>query len=112
MSGRVIHLDVLVYKKGKRFIAHCLQLDIVASASTLEQARCDIEDLIKAHTLYTIENDDWDHFFKPAPSEIWAMLPKASSEEQMKETEPFQEIPPSLTYQIQRWQALDNLRSN
>jgi len=78
MSERVLHLDVVVYKEDDLFVAHCLQLDLVTTAKTIEQACCDIEDVIKTHITYAIENDNLENLLKPAPPEIWNLLLKTN----------------------------------
>lgn len=82
MKPTKIHLDIVLYREDDLFVAHCLQLDIIAQATTVEQAKCNIEDLIIAHTEYTIKHDDWDNYFKPAPDIYWALLPEAEQEEE------------------------------
>jgi len=53
------------------FIAHCLELDIVATAESVECVKADIMSLIKAQIEYAFLNDNLDHLFRPAPSEVW-----------------------------------------
>jgi len=55
----------------EKFIAHCLELDIVTSAPTLDQVQKDIGDLILVQVSFAYENDNLDHLFKPAPKEVW-----------------------------------------
>lgn len=81
MSGRTINLDIVIYREDGLWVAHCLQLDIVAASQTVEEAQSEIMELIKAHTEYTIEHDDWEHFYHPAPDKYWALIPKAPSVE-------------------------------
>ncbi|HML96587.1 MAG: hypothetical protein IT344_04115 [Candidatus Dadabacteria bacterium] len=81
MSVRTINLDIVIYREDGLWVAHCLQLDIVAASQTVEEAQSEIMELIKAHTEYTIEHDDWEHFYHPAPERYWALIPKAPSVE-------------------------------
>ena len=37
-SKAKIHLDVLLAKEDALYVAHCLQLDLVATGETLEEA--------------------------------------------------------------------------
>lgn len=69
-----IKLNVLVYKEEKEWIAHCLQMDLVAANDDRDTVQDDIIDLIKSHVIYALENDNIDHIFKPAPSEEWEKL--------------------------------------
>ena len=63
--------NVLIKKIDDKFLAHCLELDIVTTAKTLNQVRQDIIDLIKAQVSFAYENDNLAHLFKPAPKEVW-----------------------------------------
>lgn len=98
-----INLDIVFYREDDMFVAHCLQLDIVAQAHTISQAECDIEDLIIAHTMYTIENDDWDNYFKPAPPMYWALLPKASPEESKSVQSDIPDMDMGMIYSMRKW---------
>jgi len=69
-----IKLNVLVYKEENEWIAHCLQMDLVAANENKDSVQDDIIDLIKTHVLYALENDNIDHIFKPAPAEEWEKL--------------------------------------
>ena len=69
-----IKLNVLIYKEDSEWIAHCLQMDLVAANESKEDVQDDIIDLIKAHVSYALENDNVDHIFKPAPAEEWEKL--------------------------------------
>jgi len=45
------------------YVAHCLELDIVATADNLS--------LIDAQISYAFGNDNLDNLFRPAPSKVW-----------------------------------------
>jgi len=64
-------LDVLLYPEEDYIVAHCLQLDIVATAPTKREAFGDMIDLIVAQIEYALENDNMAHLFRPAPPELW-----------------------------------------
>ena len=104
MTNPVIHLDVVCYKEDDLFVAHCLQLDLVTTATTVHQACIDLEGIIKAHLQYAIENENLDNIFKPAPQEIWRMMTKAT----LIEDDSLSEIclgtipPPHYKFQLQR----------
>lgn len=68
-----IKLNIVIYKEGGEWIAHCLQMDIVASGKSAKAVEEDIIGLIKAHVRFAIDNDNVGNIFKPAPSEIWSM---------------------------------------
>lgn len=74
MKKLPFHFDVLVERQDDGYIAHCLQLDIVAVADTQQQALKDIRDLIEAQLTTAIENGNLDNIFHPAPAEVWGKL--------------------------------------
>ncbi len=63
--------NVLIKKDGETWIAHCLELDIVATAETAEKANDEIIDLIMTQLDYALANDNMQYFYKPAPQEVW-----------------------------------------
>src|SRR5208337_2571832 len=64
----------VVYREGEEWIAHCLQMDIVASGKSAKVVEDDIIALIKAQVRFAIDNDNMENVFKPAPSAIWSMI--------------------------------------
>ncbi len=105
MAEQTIKLDVVFYREDNQFVAHCLQLDIVTSANTMEQARCDIEDLIKAHVEYTIENDNWDYFYHRAPDKYWALKDNATPYDDETTQNEFHDIDKNFIWNIIKWQS-------
>ena len=71
MKNNGITFNIFIKKDEEVFIAHCLELDIVATASTLEQVKDDIISLIKAQVEFAFSNDNLDRLFHPAPKEVW-----------------------------------------
>ncbi|MFH1116041.1 MAG: hypothetical protein V1792_19175 [Pseudomonadota bacterium] len=77
---------ILVKKEDDLWVAHCLELDLVAAAPTEEQVESDIIDIIREQIIYCVSNDNMDHLFRRAPEEIWeeylscAMLMKPKSQ--------------------------------
>lgn len=68
------HFDILVEQQSEGYVAHCLQMDIVAVADDKQQAYDDILDLIEAQLTTAIENDNLASIFHPAPAEVWGKL--------------------------------------
>lgn len=68
------HLDILVEMEDSNYVAHCLQLDIVAVGATTEEVIRDINDLIHAQIEFALEHDNLENLFKPAPPEVWEKL--------------------------------------
>ncbi|MFH0813433.1 MAG: hypothetical protein V2A69_11440 [Pseudomonadota bacterium] len=63
--------NVLIKKDANFYIAHCLELDIVATSEDLEKAKTDMLDLIKAQVDYAFSNDNLDYLYHPAPTDVW-----------------------------------------
>lgn len=69
--NRILYLDVLITQEEGQFVAHCLQLDLVATAKSYEEVRKDIIDIIKTYLEYAYEYDKRDNLFVPAPPKAW-----------------------------------------
>jgi hypothetical protein len=72
-----IPLQAVVYPHGKWWIAHCLELDLVAEGETPEAALQDLIDISVLQIKTAIKNHDLTSAFRPAPPEIWAMFSRA-----------------------------------
>lgn len=66
-----LHALVIHDKEKKTFLAHCLDMDIVAQAKTQEEAVSELKELISTQIEYCLENDMLDTLFRPAPKEYW-----------------------------------------
>jgi hypothetical protein len=75
--------NILMKKEDEMFIAHCMELDIVATGSSVDETTQDMIDLIIAQLKYAFLNDNLDHLYRPAPPEVWRefYLCKESPEE-------------------------------
>lgn len=60
--------------ESKKFILHCLELDLVADGNTKEEAGMNMLDVIEAHLRFAAKNDNWENVFRPAPAELWAQF--------------------------------------
>jgi hypothetical protein len=69
-NGMIV--NILIKKEDGIFVAHCLELDIVATGDTLIQAQKDIVALICAQIDYAFSNDNLENLYHPAPKEVWA----------------------------------------
>ena|SRR5438552_14506310 len=68
-----IDLRAVVYRDGEFWCAHCLELDLVASGSTVARA---VRDLIVASEIQIqdgIDDHDLAAALRPAPAEYWRM---------------------------------------
>jgi hypothetical protein len=63
--------NVLIKQTEDMFIAHCLELDIVATASTKDDVCEELVDLIIAQVDYAFSNNNLEHLYHPAPPEVW-----------------------------------------
>jgi hypothetical protein len=63
--------NVLVKREDDLYIAHCLELDIVATSDDKEKVTDDIIDLIQAQVSYAFSNDNLEYLYHPAPLEAW-----------------------------------------
>ncbi len=70
-KGWSFKFRILLKKKEDLWVAHCLELDLVAAALTEKQAEEDIVAVIIEQVRYCIVNDNMDHLFKNAPKEVW-----------------------------------------
>lgn len=82
-KGLAMTFNVLIRTEDKICIAHCLELDIVTTADTEDQAQKDIISLISAQVDYAFSNDNLENLYHPAPPEIWDEF--FSCKEQTKE---------------------------
>ncbi len=80
------NLDVLLYREDGQWVAHCLQLDLVESGDTSEEAEESLAGVIQHHIQWAWEDDDIEDLFHPAPPEVWKMFFAA-------EPQGFREIP-------------------
>lgn len=102
-NPRIIHLDILCYKEEDYFVAHCLQMDLVTTANTIDEAFLDMKDLIITQIEFAAENNNLENIFKPAPPEIWRRLANAEpvTDDQI-ETLKLPILPTEQIYQVQR----------
>lgn len=70
-KNRAITFNILIKKEENLWVAHCLELDLVATAETCDQAHADIIDVVKTQITYAFENDNLDYLYHPAPKEVW-----------------------------------------
>lgn len=63
--------NILAKKTHDMWIAHCLELDIVATSNSLDTLEKDIKDLILTQVDYAFSNDNLANLYHPAPSNVW-----------------------------------------
>ncbi|MBU2547753.1 MAG: hypothetical protein KKB20_05035 [Proteobacteria bacterium] len=68
---KAMHFSILVKEMEYAWLAHCLELDIVATAATVEDVEKDMLDLICAQVAYAFNNDNLENLYHPAPADAW-----------------------------------------
>ena len=63
--------NILIKNEEGLFVAHCLELDIVATGETVDQARKDIVALICAQVDFAFSNNNLENLYRAAPKEVW-----------------------------------------
>jgi hypothetical protein len=64
----------VVYREGNAWIAHCLELDIVADGPNADAAMKDLLDLCAFQIDTAIENNALESIFHPAPAKYWNLF--------------------------------------
>ncbi|MFH1139123.1 MAG: hypothetical protein V1816_23830 [Pseudomonadota bacterium] len=74
-SNNAMVFNILIVKeRDGGFVAHCLELDIVVTGPTPDEARDDLLDLILAQVGYAFAHDNLAHLYRPAPQEVWRVF--------------------------------------
>jgi len=72
MCESAVTFSILIKQtKEYGFVAHCLELDLVATADSLEAVKADILDVIIAQIQYAFANDNLEYLYHSAPPEVW-----------------------------------------
>jgi hypothetical protein len=72
-----IPLQAVVYRHAKWWIAHCLELDLVAEGKTPARALKDLMELSTTQIESAVDSGDLETVFRPAPSEVWALFSRS-----------------------------------
>jgi hypothetical protein len=59
------------------WVAHCLDLDIVVTGSTRDQAAKQLVETVTAQIDYACGSPDYAYLYRPAPLEVWQRLAEA-----------------------------------
>lgn len=72
---------VLVYQAGGLFVAHCLDMDLVAQGNSEEEALKELKELVRERIQFATERK-WERYlyYKSAPDKYWAMYWKLRKE--------------------------------
>ncbi len=75
MSKRYrLSLDILFYRSGYQWIAHCLQTDIVAEGESITNALKNLFELMAFQLEAASDEEDMNSIFRPAPAEYWNLF--------------------------------------
>jgi hypothetical protein len=83
-AGVRVDLRVVIYRHREWWIAHCLELDLVAEGTTPTNAFRDLVDISVSQVETATEMGNLESIFRAAPPEIWAMFSRASDAPQLK----------------------------
>jgi hypothetical protein len=72
-----IDLRAVIYTEHNVWIAHCLEMDVVAEGASADQALGDLLDLCAYQIEYSLAQGDLRSIFRPAPEETWVMYWRA-----------------------------------
>jgi hypothetical protein len=92
-----IPLRAVIYREDKWWIAHCLELDLVAEGSTPAKAYRDLVEISLRQIREAMDRGDLESVFRPAPRHVWVMYGKSHP----LELEPR----PRLTKPVDRFEA-------
>jgi predicted RNase H-like HicB family nuclease len=80
---RSLTVHVLFYREEDRYVAHCLEFDLVAQGESIKDSYKNLLDAIELQTDYASETHNFENLINPAPTEYWRMLVKAESDTEM-----------------------------
>jgi len=66
-----VSANILIKEEDGLFVAHCLELDIVATGDSMDQAQRECVALICAQIEYAFAHDNLSNLYHPAPPEVW-----------------------------------------
>jgi len=72
MQITAMTFNILIKQEEGLCVAHCLELDVVATGDSFLEAQSEIIDLIKAQVSYAFCKDNLAYLYHPAPAEVWA----------------------------------------
>jgi hypothetical protein len=79
MSKFRLDLRFVVYREDDVWLAHCLELDIVAEGASANEALRDALRLCAVQFEFAVEQGDISSAFRAAPPEFWAMYAKSAT---------------------------------
>ena len=74
-------LRVLIKKEGRGYEAHVLELDLVASGDSLEEAKRNLADSVSAQIAFAYANNMTENIWHPAPKSYFQEWEKVQKKE-------------------------------
>ena len=81
MQTKQLSFRATVLREDSEWVAHCLDLDIVATGPTPETAMDELAGAVGTQLWYAREHENFEHFFRPAPAEAWLKLGELFTQE-------------------------------
>jgi hypothetical protein len=69
-----ISLRAIVYSEDAWWLAHCLEMDLVAEGDSPQDAMRTLANLIDIQIQTALDEGDLDGVFRPAPAETWRLF--------------------------------------
>lgn len=79
-----MELRVITYREEGVWLAHCLELDIVAEGQSSKQAVKDLVDLCVLQIKTAVEENDLESVIRPAPPAIWTLFFSSKKKKRIK----------------------------
>ena len=79
-----MELRVITYREEGVWLAHCLELDIVAEGKTAKKAFADLVDLCLLQITTAVEENDLRSIIRPAPAEFWTLFFSSKKKKRIK----------------------------
>jgi hypothetical protein len=106
---------ILIKKQDNLWVAHCLELDLVAADPTKEVAEKNIISIIREQIRYCIVNDNMENLFRNAPKEVWdefraceqRMKPRQQEYRTRRKSTPSADFPPISLITNKCWSPMD-----
>ncbi len=106
---------ILIKKQEDLWVAHCLELDLVAAAPSKKEVEKDIVSIIREQVRYCIVNDNMENLFRSAQKKVWnefraceeSMKPRRQKVKPQRESTPSADFPPISFVTNKCWSPLD-----
>jgi hypothetical protein len=112
MGDSAVTFSILIKQTEEYgFVAHCLELDLVATADTLEAVKADILDVIVAQIQYAFSNDNLEYLYHSAPPDVWREFYECRNQETERYQVPGSEENEKIEKFVPPWIIANTCRS-